>query len=95
MKFQLLLSLLVGTEGGQVATMKSMLLNRDNIHTIFAVIIIFALIYALLSWTCASLPFSYFYKNNKGIQDQEENSRLQNELATHYLRSVQTNFSDQ
>ena len=65
-------------------------LNRANINTIFAVIISLTLIYALLSWTCASLPFSYFYSNNQSIQDQEENSRLQNNLARHYLRSVQT-----
>ena len=70
-----------------------MLPNRANIRTILDVIIFFTLIYTLLSWTCASLPFSYFYNNNHSTQDQEENRRLQNDLARHYLRSVQTDTS--
>ena len=64
-----------------------MLRNRA-IYTFPAVLIIFSLLYALLSRMCASLPFSYFYQHHsEGIH--EENSRVQNDLAELYLHSVQ------
>ena len=63
--------------------------KRDILYTFPAVMIIFSLLYAILSWTCSSLPFSHFYRHDHrdgGIH--EENSRLQNHLARQYLRSV-------
>ena len=61
----------------------NMLRNGAIIYTFPAVMIIFSLLYAILSWACSSLPFSHFYRHH-----HEDNSRLQNDLAERYLRSA-------